>query len=322
MATLFTKIIEGEIPSHRIYEDDRTFAFLDINPRAEGHALVVPKAEVDYLFDLEPDDYRALWDACAVVADALKATTRCARVFVAVAGFEVPHAHVHLIPTDRLEDFPFPPVDTAAQANLADTAERVRNSFYDERTALVVVDVQNDFADPDGSLSVAGGTDVIPFVNAEIARADAAGATVVYTQDWHPESTPHFETDGGIWPVHCVGDTWGAELHPDLDVVDGAVFTKKGIGGEDGYSGFSLRDPESGRQTGTGLDEALRERGIERVVITGIATDYCVKETALDAVAKGYTTRVLSHGIAAVDLEAGDGDRAIEAMEEAGAEIA
>ena len=243
MATLFTKIIEGEIPSHRVFEDDRTYAFLDISPRAEGHTLVVPKAEVDYLFDLEPDDYRALWDACAIVADALKATTSCARVFVAVAGFEVPHAHVHLIPTDRLEDFPFPPVDAAAQANLAETAELVRGAFYDPTTALVVVDVQNDFADPQGSLSVTDGAAVIPFINAEIDRAQAAGATVVYTRDWHPPSTPHFAKDGGIWPVHCVGDTWGSEFHPDLTIVDDAVFTKKGADGEDGYSGFTHRSP-------------------------------------------------------------------------------
>ena len=90
-------------------------------------------------------------------------------------------------------------------------------SRYDTRTALIVVDVQNDFADPEGSLSVTGGADAIPFINSEIIEARAGGAFVVYTQDWHPADTPHFAKDGGIWPVHCVGGTWGAALHPDLD---------------------------------------------------------------------------------------------------------
>ena len=89
---------------------------------------------------------------------------------------------------------------------------------YDARTALIVVDVQNDFADPKGSLYVSEGERVVPLINDEIERATEAGALVVYTQDWHPESTPHFAKDGGIWPVHCVRDTWGAELHPDLRV--------------------------------------------------------------------------------------------------------
>jgi len=88
---------------------------------------------------------------------------------------------------------------------------------YDQRTAVIVVDVQNDFADPGGSLSVAGAREIIPRINAEIALARAHGAAVVLTQDWHPASTPHFAKDGGIWPVHCVADTWGAELHPALD---------------------------------------------------------------------------------------------------------
>ena len=86
---------------------------------------------------------------------------------------------------------------------------------YDRETALVVVDVQNDFADPNGNLYVTGGEDVVPVINGEIADARSAGARVVYTADWHPASTPHFAKDGGIWPVHCVGDTWGAAFHPN-----------------------------------------------------------------------------------------------------------
>jgi histidine triad (HIT) family protein len=125
MTTLFSQIIRGEVPSHTIYEDERTFAFLDINPRQEGHTLVVPKREVDYLFDLPEEDYKALWSASQTIATALKAVTHCHRVAVLVVGYEVPHAHVHLIPTNLLEDVPFPPVDEAAKARLAETAERI-----------------------------------------------------------------------------------------------------------------------------------------------------------------------------------------------------
>jgi histidine triad (HIT) family protein len=126
MASIFSKIISGEIPSHRVYEDERTFAFLDINPRQEGHTLVVPKREVDYLFDLPTEDYEAVWATCQTVATALKAATGCARVVLLVVGYEVAHAHVHLIPTRALGDVPFPPVDAEAAGRLAETAERVR----------------------------------------------------------------------------------------------------------------------------------------------------------------------------------------------------
>ncbi len=190
---------------------------------------------------------------------------------------------------------------------------------YDDRTALIVVDVQNDFADPAGSLYVRGGEEVVAVANREIARAREAGALVVFTQDWHPPDTPHFEKDGGTWPVHCVRDTWGAALHPDLDA--GGEVVRKGTGGEDGYSGFTVRDPESGEESDTLLERLLRDRGIERVVVLGLATDYCVKDTALDAVARGFATEVLTEGIRAVDLEPGDGERALRALAAAGARL-
>jgi nicotinamidase/pyrazinamidase len=192
---------------------------------------------------------------------------------------------------------------------------------YDATTALLVVDVQNDFADPGGSLHVHGGEDVVAPVNAEIEWAAAAGALVVYTQDWHPEHTPHFERDGGIWPVHCVGGTWGAELHSGLEVVAGAEHLRKGTGGEDGYSAFSVRDPTSGETAPTALESLLRSHGIERVVICGLATDYCVKESAVDARALGFDVVVPLRTVRAVDLRPGDGDRALEAMREAGARL-
>ncbi len=187
---------------------------------------------------------------------------------------------------------------------------------YDPRTTLIVVDVQNDFADSGGSLSVGGGAAVIPVVNPEAWAAIRAGGFVAYTQDWHPERTPHFAQDGGIWPVHCVGDAWGSAFHPALEVVGPSVH--KGAGGEDGYSGFTMRDPVSGSEAPTELDALLRVRGIERVVVCGLATDYCVKSTALDAVRLGYATTVLLDAIAAVDLAPGDGDRALAEMGAAG----
>jgi nicotinamidase/pyrazinamidase len=191
---------------------------------------------------------------------------------------------------------------------------------YDPRTALIVVDVQNDFADPAGGLSVAGGDAIVPTVNAEIASALDAGGFVVYTQDWHPASTPHFAKDGGIWPVHCVAGTWGAELHPDLvEVAGGRV--RKGVNGEDGYSGFTMRDTETGETIPTELEELLRARDIQRVVVCGLATDYCVKATAIDAATLGFETSLLPDAVRAVDLNAGDGDRAIVAMRDAGVAV-
>jgi nicotinamidase/pyrazinamidase len=190
---------------------------------------------------------------------------------------------------------------------------------YDPTTALVVVDVQNDFADPAGSLAVQGGLEVVPVLREEIARAQAAGGLVAYTQDWHPEHTPHFAGDGGIWPPHCVQGTWGAELHPDLPVVGPVI--RKGANGEDGYSGFTMRDPVTGATAATELERHLRSHGIERVVVGGLATDYCVRATALDAAGLGFETTVLLAAVRAVDLEPGDGERALADMAAAGVRL-
>ena len=191
---------------------------------------------------------------------------------------------------------------------------------YDPQTALIVVDIQNDFADPDGSLYVSGASDVIDHANRAISDASRSGALVVYTQDWHPEHTPHFERDGGIWPVHCVGDTWGAEFHTELTLGAGPI-VRKGVDGNDGYSGFTTRDPQSGTQHQTELEELLLEAGIERCVVVGLATDYCVKETVLDACRLGFEVLVPTSGVAAVNLQPDDGDAALRGMIEAGALI-
>lgn len=191
---------------------------------------------------------------------------------------------------------------------------------YDPTTALIVVDCQNDFADPEGSLYVEGAGQVLAVVNRHVVSAIAAGAPVVYTQDWHPESTPHFEKDGGIWPVHCVKGTWGADFHPRLLVAGPSVH--KGSNGEDGYSGFTMRDPVSGEETPTELDSLLRSLGVERTVVVGLAQDYCVKATALDSNRLGYDTTVPVDGTAPVNLEPGDGEAAMEELRRAGVSVA
>jgi nicotinamidase/pyrazinamidase len=186
----------------------------------------------------------------------------------------------------------------------------------DERTALVVVDVQNDFADPAGSLHVPGGDEVVAEVAELVRRAGAAGATVVYTQDWHPERTPHFADAGGRWPVHCVRGTWGAELHPDLPV-EGPV-VRKGTGPEDGYSGFTVRDLTTGEDQATDLRAVLDEAGAQRLVIVGLARDVCVAATALDGRRHGYPVTVVLAATRPVEVTPGDDARARAEMEAAG----
>jgi nicotinamidase/pyrazinamidase len=184
---------------------------------------------------------------------------------------------------------------------------------------LIVTDVQNDFADPQGALYVPGADEILATLNREIDRAADAGSTVVYTQDWHPPVTPHFAKDGGTWPVHCVRQSWGAAFLPDLHVVGPVV--QKGVDGEDGYSGFTVRHTESGETSPTGLAALLDEHGISTVVITGLATDYCVKETALDALRRGFATMVLEDAVRAIDLEPGDGARVLGELAQRGTEI-
>jgi nicotinamidase/pyrazinamidase len=192
---------------------------------------------------------------------------------------------------------------------------------YHPAAALVIVDVQNDFADPSGSLSVKGADSAIAVINREAAAAREGGALLVLTQDWHPASTPHFAKDGGPWPVHCVADTWGAELHPALKVPEGTPVVRKGSNGEDGYSGFTMRDPRSGEAVPTMLAPLLEAAGVTDVVVAGLATDYCVKATALDALNLGFATTVLTDACAVVDLRDGDGEAALEELRNAGAVV-
>jgi len=190
---------------------------------------------------------------------------------------------------------------------------------YDTRTALIVVDVQNDFTDPAGGLAVADAEAILPEVNARIAACREVGGLVVYTQDWHPERTPHFDTDGGLWPVHCVADTWGAQLHPEL-LVDGPI-VRKGVDGSDGYSGFSVRDPESGDITRTELGDLLGAHEIQRIVVVGLAGDVCVAATAEDGIALGFAVEVPLPATRMVELNPGDGVRAIDRLRAAGVSV-
>ena len=189
-------------------------------------------------------------------------------------------------------------------------------SIFNSTTAIVVVDMQHDFADPRGSLYVRGGEEILPGIIEQIDGTLAAGGLVVYTQDWHPEHTPHFAADGGIWPVHCVIDSPGAAFVPGLPV-DGPV-VRKGSGPEDGYSGFSVKNLETGVTIGTELSTHLDENGIMAITVVGLAGDWCVKATAIDGVALGYRTTVPLSLTRFVELHPGDTDAAVAAMEEAG----
>jgi nicotinamidase/pyrazinamidase len=177
--------------------------------------------------------------------------------------------------------------------------------------ALVVVDFQNDFAAPEGALSVAGGDALAPRINELMRSGDYD--LVVATRDWHPSDHGSFAERGGIWPVHCVQDTDGARLHPELDTAAVDVIVDKGQDpGTDGYSGFD----------GTNLAELLRERGIDQVTVVGLATDYCVKHTALEALQAGFAVTVDTTAVRGVDVEPGDSQRALEQIRAAGAVLA
>jgi nicotinamidase/pyrazinamidase len=190
---------------------------------------------------------------------------------------------------------------------------------YSPTTALVVVDMQHDFSDPSGSLYVAGGETIVAPIAEQIGAAQEAGAAVVYTQDWHPEHTPHFAVDGGIWPVHCVMDTPGADLVPDLPVVGPVV--RKGSGPEDGYSGFSVLDIPSGKTKGTELSTILDDDGVTDIVIVGLAGDWCVKATAIDGARLGYGVTVPLGLTRFVELDPGDAVRAVADMRTAGVTV-
>lgn len=180
----------------------------------------------------------------------------------------------------------------------------------EKKKALLIVDVQNDFC-PGGALAVAEGDQVVAPLNQHINDFLKRGEPVFKSRDWHPRQTKHFAEYGGTWPVHCVQETKGAEFHPDL-VDDIHIRTvSKGMGDEDSYSAFD----------GTDLALQLRRLGVDEVWVGGLATDYCVKNTVLDALKEGFDVKALKYAMRAVEVNPGDGERAIEEMRAAGAEI-
>ena len=182
--------------------------------------------------------------------------------------------------------------------------------------ALVIVDVQNDFC-PGGSLAVAGGDRVAAPLARLATRCAAAGLPVFASRDWHPPDTAHFQNAGGPWPVHCVRDTPGAELHPDLVLPPEAVILSKGVDPQaDGYSAFEARD-EAGRD----LADLLAAAGVDQVCVGGLATDYCVRATVLAALARGLGVSLLTDAVAGVNVQPGDAQRAVEEMVAAGAQL-
>jgi len=174
---------------------------------------------------------------------------------------------------------------------------------FGPNTALLVVDVQNDFC-PGGALAVAGGDAVIPVINAWMPRF----VTVIASRDWHPATSVHFSS----WPPHCVAGTYGAQFRAGLDTGRFLLVLDKGTNNlDDGYSAFEA--------TSEDLESWLRGRRIEMLYVCGLATDYCVLQTVLDALRLGFGVTVIRNGIAAVEVNPGDGQRAQGAMEAAGA---
>jgi nicotinamidase/pyrazinamidase len=181
---------------------------------------------------------------------------------------------------------------------------------------LLLVDPQNDFC-PGGSLAVADGDAVMPVLNAWATAAQDAGVPIFVSRDWHPARTTHFKDFGGVWPPHCVMGTPGADFHPDLRLPADVVIVSKGMGEtEDAYSAFQARDA-----AGTPLPTLLEQSGIRRLYIAGLATDYCVKSSALDGLAHGLGVTLIPDGMRAVNLQPTDGAQALAEMQARGARL-
>lgn len=207
-------------------------------------------------------------------------------------------------------------------------------------SCLVVVDVQNDFC-PGGALAVPEGDQVVPVLNTWIKKFRERGLPVVYTKDWHPADHSSFKPNGGIWPPHCLQHTYGSDFHPDL-LVEGPVFVKGFVANREAYSGFDSRLQAAESQVtsqvagqvagknkasapeetfGPPLAEWLRQQSVKRIYVGGLATDYCVKATVLDGLKEGLEVVVIRDAVRAVNVNKGDGDRAIDEMAKAGATV-
>lgn len=193
-----------------------------------------------------------------------------------------------------------------------DTATRGRR-----RRALIVVDVQRDFC-PGGALPAPGCNRILPAINRHLAEAHALGMTIYASRDWHPPVTTHFKEYGGEWPPHCVQGSPGAQFHPALELPPTAIIISKGEDPErPGYSAFEGHTPD-----GRSLLQDLRDRRVEMLYVAGVATDYCVRQTTLEALRAGLQVAVLTDAVAGIDVHPGDVDRALAEMSRAGAEMA
>jgi nicotinamidase/pyrazinamidase len=182
--------------------------------------------------------------------------------------------------------------------------------------ALLIVDVQNDFC-PGGALPVPEGDKVVPVLNDAIERFRRAGAPIIASRDWHPERSTHFAAYGGQWPIHCVQNTEGAAFHPELLLPPDTIVVSKGMGeNEDAYSAFEAR-----AEDGTPLADLLLAKGIKRLVVGGLATDYCVRASVLDALRQGIEVLVLQDAVRGVDVQPGDSEKALTEMQSHGARL-
>lgn len=181
-------------------------------------------------------------------------------------------------------------------------------------SALLIEDVQNDFC-AGGSLAVPGGDEVVPVLNLYIELFRKEGLPVLASRDWHPEDSHHFREGGGIWPMHCVQGSLGARFHPDLRLPEEVIVISKGMEiAEDGFSSF-----DGVTVDGTDFLGCLRQMGIGHLYVGGLATDYCVKYTVLDALQRGFEVTLLLDAVRGVDIMPGDSEAAIREMVMAGA---
>jgi nicotinamidase-related amidase len=175
--------------------------------------------------------------------------------------------------------------------------------------ALIIADVQKDFL-PGGALGVKDGDQIIPVLNEYARIFKKANAKIIASRDWHPPNHMSFTAQGGPWPPHCVQNSDGAEFHPDLKLPEGTTIVSKATDpAKEAYSVFD----------GTGLAETLKSQGVTRVFVGGLATDYCVVNTVLDAVRLGFDAMVLMDAVRGIDVTPGDVDRAVEKMVRNGA---
>jgi len=182
------------------------------------------------------------------------------------------------------------------------------------KKALCIIDVQNDFCFG-GALAVPEGDEVVPVLNKYIDFFVKNNLPVFASRDWHPDKTKHFKTYGGLWPEHCVQNTKGAQFHPQLQLPEHAIIISAGLNpDEDGYSVFEGVDSK-----GIGFSKVLKEFNVEELYIGGLATDYCVKHSVLDALKSGFKVYVLMDAVKGVNINPDDSENAIKEMLDSGA---